>query len=137
VSDIYLGVNSVDCSGYPDCRPEFVEAFERLANLAIRAAVEGGARIRIHAPLVRKTKAEIILCGAALGVDFSRTWSCYAPLERGAGEPVACRTCDSCLLRMKGFREAGVPDPTPYAAEAVLGETPAPARPGVRFSRKR
>jgi 7-cyano-7-deazaguanine synthase len=137
VADIYLGVNSVDYSGYPDCRPEFVEAFERLANLATRAAVEGRARIRIHAPLMRKTKAEIILCGAALGVDFSQTWSCYAPREEGAGGPVACGTCDSCFLRMRGFREAGVPDPTRYAAGAVEGETPAPAKPGVRSPRKR
>jgi 7-cyano-7-deazaguanine synthase len=119
--DIYIGVNSLDYSGYPDCRPEYIEAFERLANLACRAGTEGGARIRIHAPLIRKTKAEIILWGTALGVDYSRTWSCYDPRPGPRGGVVSCGRCDSCLLRRKGFREARVPDPTVYAAPGPPG----------------
>jgi 7-cyano-7-deazaguanine synthase len=115
-ADIYLGVNALDYSGYPDCRPEYVDAFERLANLACRSSTEGGRRMRIHTPLIRKTKAEIILLGQALGVDYARTWSCYDPRPgSSAGEVVSCGRCDSCLLRRKGFREAGVPDPTTYA----------------------
>ncbi|MBI4601652.1 MAG: 7-cyano-7-deazaguanine synthase QueC [Planctomycetes bacterium] len=113
--DIFLGVNALDYSGYPDCRPEYIEAFERLASLACRAAVEGGARFKIHTPLIRFTKAEIIRRGVALGVDYSRTWSCYAPVFRTGRPPAACGRCDSCQLRRKGFREAGVPDPTAYA----------------------
>jgi len=108
--DIYLGVNAVDYSGYPDCRPAFVEAFERLANLATRAGVEG-RRFRIHAPLINMTKAEIIRRGVELGVDYAMTHSCYDPEpESGA----ACGACDSCILRRRGFEEAGLPDPTRY-----------------------
>jgi 7-cyano-7-deazaguanine synthase len=113
ISDIFIGVNALDYSGYPDCRPEFIRAFERLANLATRFSTEGGVRIKIHAPLLHKTKAEIIRWGTSLGVDYSRSWSCYDPVVR-RGRALACVRCDSCLLRKKGFREAGVPDPTPY-----------------------
>jgi 7-cyano-7-deazaguanine synthase len=108
--DIYIGVNAVDYSGYPDCRPEFVEAFERMANLATRAGVEGGGRLQIRAPLVTLTKAEIIRRGLALGVDYSLTVSCYQADARGR----ACGACDSCRLRREGFAAAGLPDPTPY-----------------------
>lgn len=107
--DIYIGVNAVDYSGYPDCRPEFIAAFERVANLATRAGVEG-AGIRIHAPLVEMTKAEIIRRGAALGVDYSITVSCYRPDI----DARACGRCDSCRLRRAGFEQAGIPDPTRY-----------------------
>jgi 7-cyano-7-deazaguanine synthase len=103
-------VNAVDYSGYPDCRPEFVEAFEQLANVATRAGAQG-ARFKIHAPLLRLTKAEIIARGIALGVDYGLTHSCYDPDEEGR----ACGHCDSCLLRKKGFEAAGVPDPTRYS----------------------
>ncbi len=109
--DIYIGANALDYSGYPDCRPEFLEAFERVANLGTRAGVEGD-RFRIHAPLLRLTKAEIIRLGTRLGVDYGLTHSCYDPDPRG----LACGRCDSCLLRRKGFAEAGVPDPTRYRA---------------------
>jgi 7-cyano-7-deazaguanine synthase len=109
-ADIFVGVNALDYSGYPDCRPEYVEAFERMANLALKAAVEGRLRIRIHTPLIRLTKAEIIKLGTSLGVDFRLTHSCYDPDE--AGRP--CGACDSCLLRLKGFREAGLADPLDY-----------------------
>ena len=108
---IYCGVNAVDYSGYPDCRPEFIEAFERMANLATRAGVEGTLRLRIHTPLIRLTKAQIVRRAADLGVDFGLTWSCYEPQADGR----ACGRCDSCLLRAKGFREAGLPDPVPAA----------------------
>ncbi|MEO0410592.1 MAG: 7-cyano-7-deazaguanine synthase QueC [Pseudomonadota bacterium] len=108
--DIFIGVNAVDYSGYPDCRPEFVAAFEGLANLATKAGVEGTARIRIQTPLIDLTKAQIIQRGTALGVDYSRTISCYDPSETGA----ACGRCDSCLLRQQGFAQAGLPDPTLY-----------------------
>jgi 7-cyano-7-deazaguanine synthase len=107
--DIFLGANILDYSGYPDCRPDFLNAFERLANLATQAAIEGGT-FRIHAPLLKMTKAEIIREGVRLGVDYGITLSCYDPDERGR----ACGHCDSCLLRKKGFAEAGVPDPTAY-----------------------
>lgn len=107
--DIYIGVNAVDYSGYPDCRPEFIAAFERLANLATKAGVEG-VRMRIHAPLIDLTKAEIIRRGAALGVDYSLTLSCYQP----DGEGRACGRCDSCRLRRAGFEQAGIADPTRY-----------------------
>jgi 7-cyano-7-deazaguanine synthase len=110
--DIFIGVNAVDYSGYPDCRPEYIRAFEDMANLAVKAAVEGRMRIAIRAPLIRMTKAEIILKGTALGVDYALTHSCYDPTPQGK----ACGQCDSCLLRRKGFREAGIPDPTPYTA---------------------
>jgi 7-cyano-7-deazaguanine synthase len=108
--DIFIGANIYDYSGYPDCRPEFLEAFERLANLATKAGVEGQGRFRIHAPLIRMTKAEIIRRGVKLGVDYSLTLSCYDPDERGR----ACGRCDSCQLRKKGFAEAEVKDPTVY-----------------------
>lgn len=107
--DIYLGVNAVDYSGYPDCRPEYLEAFERMANLATRAGVEGRT-LRLQAPLLRLSKAGIIARGARLGVDFSLTLSCYDP----DGEGRACGACDSCRLRTRGFAEAGMPDPTRY-----------------------
>ncbi len=108
--DIFIGVNAVDYSGYPDCRPAFVEAFERLANVATAAAVEGRGAFSLHAPLLRMTKAEIIRTGLALGVDFSLTRSCYDPSPEGA----ACGRCDACRLRLKGFHEAGAEDPAPY-----------------------
>jgi 7-cyano-7-deazaguanine synthase len=108
--DIFMGANVLDYSGYPDCRPEFLEAFEQLANLATRAGVEGTGRFRVHAPLLRMTKAEIIREGVRLGLDYSMTLSCYDPDELGR----ACGSCDSCLLRKKGFAEAGVADPTEY-----------------------
>jgi 7-cyano-7-deazaguanine synthase len=107
--DIFLGVNAVDYSGYPDCRPEFIEAFENLANLATRAGVEG-ERFHIHAPLIQLTKAEIIRRGAGLGLDYGLTVSCY----QADGEGRACGRCDSCRFRAQGFLEAGVPDPTRY-----------------------
>ncbi|RJL35807.1 7-cyano-7-deazaguanine synthase QueC [Bailinhaonella thermotolerans] len=109
-TDIFTGVNAVDYSGYPDCRPEYLKAYEAMANLATRAAVEGDRPIRIHAPLVRMTKGEIIRTGLGLGVDYSLTSSCYDPDERGR----ACGRCDTCALRLKGFAEAGVTDPVPY-----------------------
>jgi 7-cyano-7-deazaguanine synthase len=108
--DIFVGVNALDYSGYPDCRPEFIEAFETMGRLATRAGVEGG-RLRIHAPLIAMTKAEIITAGVALGVDYGLTLSCYDPTPDGE----ACGGCDSCQLRRMGFAEAGVPDPTRYA----------------------
>ena len=108
--DIFIGANAIDYSGYPDCRPEFLAAFERLANLATKAAVEGRGIFRIHAPLLRLTKAEIIREGVRLGVDYSSTLSCYDPDEEGR----ACGRCDSCRLRLKGFAEAGVDDPITY-----------------------
>jgi 7-cyano-7-deazaguanine synthase len=108
--DIFIGVNALDYSGYPDCRPEFVEAFERLANLATKAAVEGQLRFRIHAPLVNLTKAQIILRGRQLGVDYRLTHSCYDPDDAGR----SCGRCDACLLRLKGFAEAGLTDPIAY-----------------------
>lgn len=110
--DIYIGVNALDYSGYPDCRPEYVAAFETLANLATKAAVEGKGRYRIHTPLIDLTKAEIIRKGLALGVDYGRTHSCYDPTPDG----LACGRCDSCRLRLKGFAEAGVEDPVRYMA---------------------
>ena len=109
--DIFVGVNAVDYSGYPDCRPEFIAAFEAMANLATKAAVEG-MRLRIHAPLIDLTKAEIIRTGQALGVDYGLTVSCYQADEAGR----ACGACDSCRLRREGFAAAGVPDPTAYRA---------------------
>ncbi|MEK6800122.1 MAG: 7-cyano-7-deazaguanine synthase QueC [Planctomycetota bacterium] len=111
-SDIFIGVNAVDFSGYPDCRPVFIDAFEGLANLATKAGVEG-KQVHIHAPLLRLRKAEIIREGIRLGVDFGITHSCYDPTPRGE----ACGRCDSCLLRRQGFAEAGLADPTPYARQ--------------------
>jgi 7-cyano-7-deazaguanine synthase len=106
-SDIFVGVNALDYSGYPDCRPEYIEAFERMANLATKAGVEGKQTLRIHAPLMAMNKADIIRTGIALGVDYSITSSCYDPGPKG--EP--CGSCDACLLRAKGFAEAGMADP--------------------------
>lgn len=108
--DIYIGVNAVDYSGYPDCRPQFVAAFERMANLATREGVEGEVPLRIRTPLIDLSKADIIRRGAALGVDFARTVSCYQADDDGR----ACGRCDSCRLRREGFAAAGLPDPTPY-----------------------
>ena len=109
-SDIFIGVNAIDYSGYPDCRPEYIDAFERMANLATKAGVEGDIKIRIRTPLIRLTKAQIIQKGIELGVDYALTHSCYDPSPQG----LACGRCDSCFLRRKGFKEAGVSDPTQY-----------------------
>jgi 7-cyano-7-deazaguanine synthase len=109
--DIFIGANALDYSGYPDCRPEYLRAFETLANLATRAGVEG-SRLTIHAPLLHLTKAEIVRRGTELGVDYGLTVSCYDPSPDGA----ACGRCDACLLRRKGFAQSGVPDPTRYRA---------------------
>jgi 7-cyano-7-deazaguanine synthase len=106
-SDIFIGVNALDYSGYPDCRPKFIEAFERITNLATKGGVEGGRHFKIHAPLIPLSKAEIIRRGMDLGVDYSLTSSCYDPIP--TGEP--CGRCDSCLIRQKGFRENGITDP--------------------------
>lgn len=103
--DIFIGVNVLDHSGYPDCRPEYIAAFERMANLATKAATEGAQRVRIRTPLISSTKAEVIQIGTSLGVDFSLTWSCYEGGER------PCGTCDSCLIRQHGFAESGMEDP--------------------------
>jgi 7-cyano-7-deazaguanine synthase len=108
--DIYIGVNALDYSGYPDCRPEFIKAFEDMANLATRAGVEGDRPYSIHTPLIRLSKAAIIRTGLELGVDYKLTHSCYDPDPSG----LACGRCDSCLLRLKGFREAGIEDPVEY-----------------------
>ena len=109
-ADIFIGVNAVDYSGYPDCRPEYIDAFEKMANLAIKAAVEKQLIIRIRTPLIHMSKGEIIQTGIKLGVDYSLTHSCYDPSPDG----LACGQCDSCQLRLKGFEEAGVPDPAKY-----------------------
>jgi 7-cyano-7-deazaguanine synthase len=109
-ADIFIGVNALDYSGYPDCRPEYIAAYEQMANLATRSGVEGTNRIRIRTPLIDLTKAQIIALGLSLGVDYSITQSCYDPAASGA----ACGHCDACLLRLKGFAEAGVRDPAPY-----------------------
>ncbi|MBC2712701.1 MAG: 7-cyano-7-deazaguanine synthase QueC [Desulfosarcina sp.] len=111
--DIFIGVNAVDYSGYPDCRPEYIQAFETMANLATKAAVEGKGRFRIHTPLIDLTKAQIIQAGMALDVDYTMTHSCYDPSPKG----LACGSCDSCILRKTGFATAGVPDPTSYAPQ--------------------
>lgn len=110
--DIFIGANILDYSGYPDCRPEFLDAFASMANLAVKAAVEGRGTFRVHAPLLQMTKAEIIREGVRLGVDYSKTISCYDPDGQGR----SCGRCDSCVLRKKGFAEAGVPDPTRYSS---------------------
>ncbi len=110
-ADIFIGVNAVDYSGYPDCRPEYIRAFEAMANLAIKAAVEGRLKISIRTPLIDMTKSEIIRKGIELGVDYRLTHRCYDPDAQGR----ACGDCDSCLIRKKGFREAGMPDPTVYS----------------------
>jgi len=109
-NDIFIGVNALDYSGYPDCRPEYIEAFQAMANLATKAGVEGGSKLTIHTPLIQLTKAEIIQRGLDLGVDYSMTRTCYDPDADGA----ACAQCDACLLRLKGFSEIGVSDPAPY-----------------------
>ena len=109
-ADIFIGVNAVDYSGYPDCRPEFISAYETMANLATKAAVEEQSPLRIQAPLLYMKKSEILRKGHALGVDFAMTHSCYDPSSEG----MACGTCDSCRLRRKGFEDAGIADPTPY-----------------------
>ena len=108
--DIFIGVNALDYSGYPDCRPEYIAAYQRMANLATKAGVEGTQHLTIHTPLIAMTKAEIIRQGMALGVDYGQTITCYDPAPDGA----ACGQCDACLLRLKGFAEAGVTDPAPY-----------------------
>jgi 7-cyano-7-deazaguanine synthase len=105
-ADIFIGVNALDYSGYPDCRPEFIEAYTRMANLATKAGVEGRTRIEIHTPLIALSKAEIVRLAAKLGLDFSLTHSCYDPSPDGR----PCGQCDSCLLRRKGFEEAGIED---------------------------
>jgi 7-cyano-7-deazaguanine synthase len=112
-SNIFIGVNALDYSGYPDCRPEYIRAFEKMANLATRAGVEGQTKLLICTPLISLSKAAIITLGASLGVDYSETTSCYDPAP--AGE--ACGRCDACQLRLKGFREAGFEDPVPYVTE--------------------
>lgn len=109
--DIFIGVNAVDFSGYPDCRPEYIRAYQHMANLATRAGVEGKKKLTIHTPLIQLTKSQIIQRGLDLGVDYTLTSSCYDPRPGGA----ACGKCDSCLIRLKGFREAGVKDPIKYA----------------------
>ena len=109
-SDIFIGVNAVDYSGYPDCRPEYIEAYERMANLATKAGVEGAQKLAIHTPLIRMTKAQIIKTGVDLGVDYSETVTCYDPTPDG----VACGQCDACTLRLKGFAENGLSDPAKY-----------------------
>lgn len=109
-ADIYIGVNALDYSGYPDCRPEYIEAYQKMANLATRAGVEGTSKFKIHTPLISMTKAGIIKAGLALGVDYSLTHSCYDPTPAG----LSCGECDSCRLRLKGFAEAGLKDPISY-----------------------
>ena len=110
--DLYIGANAVDYSGYPDCRPEYIAAYENLANLATRAGVTGRGRFNIHAPLIELSKADILRTGARLGVDYALTTSCYDPTDDGS----ACGGCDACILRRRGFAEAGIPDPTRYVS---------------------
>jgi 7-cyano-7-deazaguanine synthase len=117
-ADIFIGVNAIDYSGYPDCRPDFIHAFEALANLATKAGVEGTTRFQIHTPLLHLSKAEIIRHGLALGVDFSLTRSCYRLDKSDA----ACGECDSCQLRLRGFQEAGLQDPAPYRNREESGD---------------
>jgi 7-cyano-7-deazaguanine synthase len=117
-TDIFIGVNALDYSGYPDCRPEFIEAFEMAANLGTRIGAEGG-RFRVHAPLIALSKAEIVTKGLELGLDYSLTLSCYDPSEHDE----ACGECDACLLRLKGFKEAGVTDPAKYVCHPTSGAT--------------
>jgi 7-cyano-7-deazaguanine synthase len=114
--DIFVGVNAVDYSGYPDCRPEYVEAYERMANLATKMATETSERLRIHTPLIQLTKAEIIQCGLDLGVDYALSSTCYDPSSEGE----ACGCCDACLLRIKGFEEVGIADPVSYRTEMAI-----------------
>lgn len=112
-SDIFIGVNALDYSGYPDCRPEYIEAYQRMANLATKAGVEGRQQLNIHTPLIQLSKGQIITRGIELGVDYGLTITCYDPSPEG----VACSKCDACLLRLKGFAENGLKDPAPYRAE--------------------
>jgi 7-cyano-7-deazaguanine synthase len=111
-SDIFLGVNAIDYSGYPDCRPEFIAAFETLANLATKTGVEGRTNLKVHTPLIQLSKSEIVTLGRSLGLDFSLTHSCYDPDAAGR----SCGECDSCILRLKGFADAGIADPLEYLA---------------------
>src|SRR3989441_3576893 len=113
--DVFIGVNALDYSGYPDCRPEYISAFQRLADLATKAGVEGRQQLRIHTPLITLSKKEIVELGISLGVDYGLTTSCYDPSPSGE----ACGRCDACLLRLKGFAEAGLVDPIRYRAEAA------------------
>ena len=113
--DIFIGVNALDYSGYPDCRPEYIAAFQTMAHLATKAGVEGTQRVTIHAPLIQLSKADIIKKGRALGVDYALTTSCYDPTQQGE----ACGQCDACLLRLKGFAENGIRDPSPYRKTTV------------------
>jgi 7-cyano-7-deazaguanine synthase len=115
-SDIFIGANAMDYSGYPDCRPEYIQAFQRMAKLATRAGVEEGRRLTLHTPLIELSKREIVERGLALGVDYGITLTCYDPTSDGA----ACGRCEACLIRLKGFREAGLEDPAPY--QMVSGE---------------
>ena len=119
-SDIFMGANAMDYSGYPDCRPEYMRAFQELANLATRAGVEEGRRMTINTPLISLSKREIIERGLALGVDYAITLTCYDPSSVGA----ACGRCDACLLRLKGFREGGMEDPAPYQSVGVTRASP-------------
>jgi 7-cyano-7-deazaguanine synthase len=114
-TDIFIGVNALDYSGYPDCRPEYIEAYEKMANLATQVGTEGTARIKIHAPLIRLSKAEIVKLGTSLSVDYSLTMTCYDPAKDGK----SCGFCDACQLRQKGFAENGLTDPVPYADACV------------------
>ncbi len=127
-ADIFLGVNALDYSGYPDCRPEYLQAYQRMADLATKAGVEGRQRLAIHAPLVALTKAEIIRRGLALGVDYRLTWSCYDPTP----DAQACGRCDACRLRLKGFAEAGVQDPARYVGAAASAASAPPAPPAPK-----
>ncbi|MBI3981866.1 MAG: 7-cyano-7-deazaguanine synthase QueC [Gemmatimonadetes bacterium] len=129
--DVFIGVNALDYSGYPDCRPEYLEAYQRMADLATKAGVEGRQRLAIHAPLLRLTKKEIIRRGLQLGVDYSLTISCYDPGLDGE----ACGRCDACQLRLRGFVEAGVPDPARYATAAAPAASAAPAAPAAPAAR--
>lgn len=117
-NDIFIGVNALDYSGYPDCRPEYIEAFQRLADLATKAGVEGKQKLVIHTPLINLTKAQIVQKGIELGVDYSMTVTCYDPSAQGA----ACGGCDACLLRLKGFAENGMRDPAQYQTAATTGK---------------
>jgi 7-cyano-7-deazaguanine synthase len=117
-SDIFIGVNALDYSGYPDCRPEYIAAYERMANLATKAGAEGRQHLTIHTPLIAWTKAQIIQRGLALGIDYGLTTTCYDPAPSGA----ACGHCDACLLRLRGFAEAGAHDPVPYMDAPALPE---------------
>ena len=114
--DIFIGVNALDYSGYPDCRPEYITAYERMANLATKAAVSGQQQLKIHTPLIQLTKAQIVQKGMELGVNYALTVTCYQPSPKGE----ACGECDSCLLRLKGFRENGLSDPAPYQTRAAV-----------------